>query len=121
MRCHCFLSVGLIGACVGSPFFLVKARIQAASSAATINAQYAYTGMVRSAVGLFFYLYDITIAYDLLRGKMRQVDGFRQILRTEGPRGLYRGMSGAVPRVSVSVEEDFFTFKKMRHYARQQT
>jgi solute carrier family 25 protein 34/35 len=38
---------GMIGAFIGSPFFLVKARIQAASSSATINAQYVYNGMVR--------------------------------------------------------------------------
>ncbi|GMF25412.1 unnamed protein product [Phytophthora lilii] len=37
---------GMIGAFIGSPFFLVKARIQAASSAGKINAQYAYNGMV---------------------------------------------------------------------------
>lgn len=39
---------GMIGAFIGSPFFLVKARIQAASSTASINAQYVYNGMVRS-------------------------------------------------------------------------
>ncbi|UIZ26381.1 hypothetical protein KXD40_002477 [Peronospora effusa] len=37
---------GMIGASIGSPFYLVKARIQAASSVETINAQYAYNGMV---------------------------------------------------------------------------
>ncbi|KAF1329728.1 Mitochondrial carrier family, partial [Globisporangium splendens] len=78
---------GLIGACVGSPFFLVKARIQAASSAATINAQYAYTGMV---------------------------DGFQQILRTEGPRGLYRGMSGAIPRVSIGSGTQLATYTQAK-------
>ena len=37
---------GMIGACIGSPFYLVKARIQAASSVEKTNAQYAYNGMV---------------------------------------------------------------------------
>ncbi|DBA03703.1 TPA: hypothetical protein N0F65_004120 [Lagenidium giganteum] len=68
------MTSGIIGAWIGSPFFLVKARIQAASSTAKINAQYHYNGMM---------------------------DGFRQILKSEGFFGLYRGMSGALPRVAV--------------------
>ncbi|RLN79038.1 hypothetical protein BBJ28_00007572 [Nothophytophthora sp. Chile5] len=47
---------GMIGAFIGSPFFLVKARIQAASSAHSINAQYAYSGMVRGLVQRFLAL-----------------------------------------------------------------
>lgn len=43
-------TAGAIGSIFGSPFFLVKARIQASSVASTnLNAQYAYKGMV----GLF--------------------------------------------------------------------
>ena len=41
-------TAGMLGAVAGSPFFLVKARIQAASSinSAHMNAQYQYNGMV---------------------------------------------------------------------------
>ncbi|KAF1780455.1 Mitochondrial carrier domain [Phytophthora cactorum] len=52
------------------PFFLVKARIQAASSAGKINAQYAYNGMM---------------------------DGFRQIVKADGLLGLYRGATASIP------------------------
>jgi len=41
--------VGIIGAAMGSPFFLVKARLQAQSAATSINAQYHYNGMVRTS------------------------------------------------------------------------
>ena len=41
--------LGVLGAISGSPFFLVKARLQAASSGPQqINAQYKYSGMVGS-------------------------------------------------------------------------
>ena len=43
---------GVVGAVCGSPLFLVKARIQAASSAASINAQYVYSGMVRALTAI---------------------------------------------------------------------
>ncbi|TMW60266.1 hypothetical protein Poli38472_000308 [Pythium oligandrum] len=79
---------GIIGAAIGSPLFLVKARIQAASSSAKLNAQYAYTGMV---------------------------DGFRQILRTEGVAGLYRGVSGALPRVAMGSAAQLSTYTQAKN------
>jgi solute carrier family 25 protein 34/35 len=78
---------GMIGAFVGSPFFLVKARIQAASSSAKINAQYAYNGML---------------------------DGFRQIIASEGILGLYRGVNGAIPRVAVGSAAQLSTYAQAK-------
>ncbi|TDH69210.1 hypothetical protein CCR75_004385 [Bremia lactucae] len=78
---------GMIGACIGSPFYLVKARIQAASTAGKINAQYAYDGMI---------------------------DGFRQILNTDGVAGLYRGATAAVPRVAIGSGTQLATYTQAK-------
>lgn len=80
---------GMIGACVGSPFFLVKARIQAASSAGKINAQYAYKGMI---------------------------DGFRQILKAEGLKGLYRGATASIPRVAIGSGTQLATYTQAKTF-----
>ena len=65
---------GAIGALIGSPFFLVKCRIQAYSPVAhaQVGVQHAYSGLV---------------------------DAFRSIVRAEGTRGLLRGVEGGIPRV----------------------
>ena len=65
---------GAIGALIGSPFFLVKCRIQAYSPVvhAQVGVQHAYSGLV---------------------------DAFRSIVRAEGARGLLRGVEGGIPRV----------------------
>ena len=55
---------GILGAAIGSPFFLVKARIQAASSAANINSQYAYTGMVSKGRLFVFQIVSVTMSCD---------------------------------------------------------
>ena len=64
---------GAIGALLGSPFFLVKCRIQAFSPVHPgVGVQHGYTGLH---------------------------DAFSSIVRTEGARGLLRGVSGGIPRV----------------------
>ncbi|EGZ27043.1 hypothetical protein PHYSODRAFT_472316 [Phytophthora sojae] len=78
---------GMIGAFIGSPFFLVKARIQAASSAGKINAQYAYNGMM---------------------------DGFRQIIKADGLRGLYRGATASIPRVAIGSGTQLATYTQAK-------
>ncbi|CEG49250.1 mitochondrial carrier family [Plasmopara halstedii] len=79
---------GMVGACAGSPFFLVKARIQAASSAGKINAQYAYNGMI---------------------------DGFRQIIQAEGLKGLYRGATASIPRVAIGSGTQLATYTQAKN------
>ncbi|CAH0490688.1 unnamed protein product [Peronospora farinosa] len=78
---------GMIGASIGSPFYLVKARIQAASSVETINAQYAYNGMM---------------------------DGFRQIVKTDGWKGLYRGATASIPRVAIGSGTQLATYTQAK-------
>ncbi|GLE10763.1 hypothetical protein PINS_up023003 [Pythium insidiosum] len=78
---------GMIGAIFGSPFYLIKARIQAASSSAKLNAQYAYKGMI---------------------------DGFVHVLKTEGFFGLYRGVTGAVPRVVMGSAAQLSTYTQAK-------
>jgi solute carrier family 25 protein 34/35 len=41
---------GAIGASFASPFFLIKARLQAQSNTTAINAQYHYKGTVRNLI-----------------------------------------------------------------------
>uniref|UniRef100_A0AAV1U7N0 Mitochondrial oxaloacetate transport protein n=1 Tax=Peronospora matthiolae TaxID=2874970 RepID=A0AAV1U7N0_9STRA len=78
---------GMIGAFIGSPFFLVKARIQAASSCGHVNAQYAYKGMM---------------------------DGFRQIIRTDGITGIYRGATASIPRVAIGSASQLATYTQLK-------
>jgi solute carrier family 25, member 34/35 len=63
---------GGIGAICGSPFYLVKSRLQAQSPFFVSVEKHGYSGTW---------------------------DGLRQIYRTEGTRGLFRGIDGALPRV----------------------
>ncbi|KAI9908021.1 hypothetical protein PsorP6_016498 [Peronosclerospora sorghi] len=78
---------GAIGAFFGSPFFLVKARLQAASSVGNMNAQYAYRGMM---------------------------DGFHQIVKSEGLLGLYRGATASIPRVAVGSATQLATYTQAK-------
>jgi solute carrier family 25 protein 34/35 len=68
---------GACGAVVGSPFFLIKARLQS-QAAANIRSEgkevFHYTGML---------------------------DGLSSVFKDEGIRGLWRGVDAAVPRVMV--------------------
>ncbi|OQR99546.1 cobyrinic acid -diamide synthase [Thraustotheca clavata] len=79
---------GAIGAALGSPFFLVKARLQAQSNATSINAQYHYKGTF---------------------------DGLRQIIAKDGISGLYRGINGAIPRVAVGSAAQMSTYASSKH------
>lgn len=62
---------GMAGAALGSPFFLVKTRMQSASNFAAVGHQHRYSSTW---------------------------DGLRQIWRQGGVRGLYRGMDAAMMR-----------------------
>ncbi|KZZ93061.1 Mitochondrial carrier domain protein [Ascosphaera apis ARSEF 7405] len=65
-------SSGVIGAAMGSPFFLVKTRLQSFSPFNPVGTQFPYTGAI---------------------------DGFGQIIKTEGGAGgLYRGVGAAMVR-----------------------
>ncbi|GLE09008.1 hypothetical protein PINS_up020535 [Pythium insidiosum] len=64
-----------------------RPRIQAASSSAKLNAQYAYKGMI---------------------------DGFVHVLKTEGFFGLYRGVTGAVPRVVMGSAAQLSTYTQAK-------
>ncbi|KAI2642760.1 mitochondrial carrier [Xylaria nigripes] len=67
----CGASSGIIGAVAGSPFFLVKTRLQSYSPSLPVGTQHEY----RNAL-----------------------DGMRQIYKAEGVSGLYRGVSAAMIR-----------------------
>jgi solute carrier family 25, member 34/35 len=64
-------SSGIIGAAAGSPFFLVKTRLQSYSPVLPVGTQHHYKNAV---------------------------DGLRQIYTAEGIRGLYRGVGPAMVR-----------------------
>jgi len=65
---------GAIGACLGNPLFLIKARMQAYSPALPVGAQHYYKS---------------------------SFDAFRTIWRAEKARGLIRGIDAAVLRTSM--------------------
>lgn len=68
-------SSGIVGAMLGNPFFLVKARIQAFSPHVQIGkASHNYSGWI---------------------------DGLTTIVKSEGPRGLTRGLSANVLRTAM--------------------
>ncbi|KAI5289652.1 Mitochondrial oxaloacetate carrier protein [Ascosphaera aggregata] len=65
-------SSGIIGAAMGSPFFLVKTRLQSFSPSNPVGTQFAYDSAI---------------------------DGFGQVLKSEGVvNGLYRGIGAAMVR-----------------------
>ncbi|RHY31821.1 hypothetical protein DYB32_003142 [Aphanomyces invadans] len=97
---------GAVGAMMGSPFFLVKARLQAQSTAATINAQYHYRGTVRLPLPLIRFSSNHV---------MGQLDAIRQIVAKDGVLGLYRGVNGAIPRVAVGSAAQLSTYASSKH------
>ena len=85
---------GVLGAMIGSPFFLVKTRLQSYSPFLPVGTQHQY----RNAI-----------------------DGMSQIYRAEGVRGLYRGMGAAMVRTgagsSVQLPTYFFAKRRLiRHF-----
>nr|CCA25283.1 Mitochondrial Carrier (MC) Family putative [Albugo laibachii Nc14] len=81
-------SSGVIGAVFGSPFSIVKTRIQATSSSST-NGKYQYAGMI---------------------------DGFRQILRAEGITGFFRGLTATVPRIAIGSAIQLSTYAQAKNF-----
>ncbi|KAI9837263.1 MAG: hypothetical protein M1819_000337 [Sarea resinae] len=84
---------GILGAAAGSPFFLVKTRLQSYSPSLPVGTQHHYRGAW---------------------------DGLRTIQRQEGIRGLYRGVEAAMIRTgfgsSVQLPTYFFAKRRMiRH------
>lgn len=89
---------GVMGAVAGSPFFLVKTRLQSYSPFLPVGTQHSY----KSAS-----------------------DGMRQIYRAEGVKGLYRGVVPAMVRTgfgsSVQLPTYFFAKRRlMKHFDMQE-
>jgi solute carrier family 25 protein 34/35 len=80
---------GILGAMAGSPFFLVKTRLQSYSPALPVGTQHIYKN---------------------------SMDGLRKIYRGEGVRGLYRGIGAAMVRTGFgsSVQLPTYYFAKRR-------
>jgi solute carrier family 25 protein 34/35 len=80
---------GILGAAAGSPFFLVKTRLQSFSPFLPVGTQHKYKGAA---------------------------DGLSQIYRSEGIRGLYRGVGPAMIRTGFgsSVQLPTYFFAKRR-------
>jgi solute carrier family 25 protein 34/35 len=77
-------STGILGAIAGSPWFMIKCRIQAQSTAVnTVGTQHSYLGMI---------------------------DGFKQVVKEEGYKGLFRGVEGAMARVAVGSAVQLSTY-----------
>lgn len=90
----CGAASGVIGAAAGSPFFLVKTRLQSYSPFLPVGTQHTY----RNAL-----------------------DGLRQIYAGEGIRGLYRGVGAAMIRTgfgsSVQLPTYFFAKRRLMKHA----
>ncbi|KAF2087911.1 mitochondrial carrier [Saccharata proteae CBS 121410] len=89
---------GILGAFFGSPFFLVKTRLQSYSPFLPVGTQHKYKN-----------------AYD----------GLRQIYTTEGIRGLYRGVGPAMVRTgfgsSVQLPTYFFAKRRLvKHFGMEE-
>ena len=80
---------GMLGAAAGSPFFLVKTRLQSFSPFLPVGTQHGYKNAL---------------------------DGFRKIHRAEGVSGLYRGVEAAIVRTGFgsSVQLPTYFFAKRR-------
>lgn len=88
---------GVLGAMAGSPFFLIKTRLQSYSPTLPVGTQHKY----RNAL-----------------------DGVRQIYSAEGLRGLYRGMGASMVRTgagsSVQLPTYFFAKRRLMRHANMQ-
>lgn len=86
-------SSGILGAAVGSPFFLVKTRLQSYSPFLPVGTQHNYRGAI---------------------------DGFRSIYRAEGLKGWYRGAGAAMIRTgfgsSVQLPTYFFAKRRLQRH-----
>ncbi|KAJ2898840.1 Mitochondrial oxaloacetate carrier protein [Coemansia aciculifera] len=80
---------GMAGAALGSPFFLVKTRMQSASNFAAVGFQHNYTS---------------------------SLDGLRKIWRDGGVRGLYRGMDAAMMRAGAGSSVQLATYDHCKSY-----
>ncbi|KAJ1833925.1 Mitochondrial oxaloacetate carrier protein [Coemansia sp. RSA 2711] len=80
---------GAAGAALGSPFFLVKTRMQSASSFAAVGHQHNYAS---------------------------SLDGLRRIWRAGGVRGLYRGMDAAMMRAGAGSSVQLATYDHFKAY-----
>ncbi|KAJ1668129.1 Mitochondrial oxaloacetate carrier protein [Coemansia sp. RSA 1813] len=80
---------GVAGAALGSPFFLVKTRMQSASKFAAVGYQHNYTSAL---------------------------DGLRRIWRDGGVRGLYRGMDAAMMRAGAGSAVQLATYDQCKTY-----
>lgn len=84
----CGAITGAIGAGIGSPFFLVKTRLQAASSSSNaVGDQHSYKGMF---------------------------DGFSKIISQDGVFGLWRGASASITRVMVGSATQLSTYDLLK-------
>ena len=85
---------GVLGAAAGSPFFLVKTRLQSYSPFLPVGTQHGYKNAV---------------------------DGLTKITRQEGVRGLYRGVGAAMVRTgfgsSVQLPTYFFAKRRLIKHA----
>lgn len=84
---------GILGAAAGSPFFLVKTRLQSYSPFLPVGTQHTYKNAA---------------------------DGLSQIYRNEGVGGLYRGVGAAMVRTgfgsSVQLPTYFFAKRRLQHH-----
>ncbi|OBT77039.1 hypothetical protein VF21_02962 [Pseudogymnoascus sp. 05NY08] len=91
-------SSGILGAAAGSPFFLIKTRLQSFSPMRPVGTQHKYKNAL---------------------------DGFRSIYGTEGLRGLYRGVGAAMVRTgfgsSVQLPTYFFAKRRLvKHFGMEE-
>ncbi len=90
----CGASSGILGAAAGSPFFLVKTRLQSYSPFLPVGTQHQYRGAWH---------------------------GMTQIFKTEGVAGLYRGVGAAMIRTgfgsSVQLPTYFFAKRRLMRHA----
>ncbi|KAF8534547.1 mitochondrial carrier domain-containing protein [Trichophaea hybrida] len=86
-------SSGVLGAAVGSPFFLIKTRLQSYSPFLPVGTQHKYKGAI---------------------------DGFAKIYRSEGTVGLWRGAGAAMVRTgfgsSVQLPTYFFAKRRLQKH-----
>ena len=86
-------SSGVLGAAIGSPFFLVKTRLQSHSPFLPVGTQHNYKNAIH---------------------------GFREIFSTEGGKGLYRGVGAAMVRTgfgsSAQLPTYFLAKRQMEKY-----
>ena len=110
----CGATAGVVGAAIGSPFYLVKTRLQSAGGA--VGEQFVYKGTAAGRGGARERCHRSQRSPGLVvppppnHRCTGMTDGLRQIIQTSGFRGLWRGADASMLRTGIGSATQLTTY-----------